>query len=193
MSDFVYLDNQLLVATPSMMDPYFQKSVVYICEHSDKGAMGIVINHSMSITLHDLLLHMEIISPNDKEEDLPAIIHQAVLSGGPVQRERGFVLHYPAGNWQSSFVMRNDLTVTTSRDILQAIVNNQGPEKALIALGYTGWEPGQLEEELISNTWINCPADLKLIFDTPAEQRWAAAGKLMGIDLSSLPDTAGHA
>jgi putative transcriptional regulator len=193
MNDFMYLDNQLLIATPSMMDPYFQKSVVYICEHNDRGAMGIIINHPMSITIEDLLVHMEILSAESRDENLPQSISQSVLAGGPVQRERGFVIHRPAGLWQSSFVMPNDLTITTSRDILQALIEHNGPEQLLVALGYAGWEAGQLEVELASNAWINCPVDFNLLFATPAEQRWEMAGHLLGVNLFDMPNTFGHA
>jgi putative transcriptional regulator len=193
MNDFMYLDNQLLIATPSMTDPYFQKSVVYICEHNDRGAMGIIVNHPMSINIEDLLVHMEILSAENNDENLPQSILQPVLAGGPVQRERGFVIHRPAGQWQSSFVMPNDLTITTSRDILQALIEHNGPEQLLVALGYAGWEPGQLEAELASNSWINCPVDFQLLFATPAEQRWEKAGQLLGVNISNLPNTFGHA
>ena len=189
----MYLDNQLLIATPSMTDPYFQKSVVYICEHNDRGAMGIIVNHPMSINIEDLLVHMEILSAENNDENLPQSILQPVLAGGPVQRERGFVIHRPAGQWQSSFVMPNDLTITTSRDILQALIEHNGPEQLLVALGYAGWEPGQLEAELASNSWINCPVDFQLLFATPAEQRWEKAGQLLGVNISNLPNTFGHA
>jgi len=192
MQDSLYLENQLLIATPSMTDPYFQKSVVFICEHNERGAMGIIVNHPMSITIEDLLIHMEILSPENRQENLPAILSQPVLAGGPVQRERGFVIHHPAGKWQSSFVMPNDLTITTSRDILQALVDNQGPARLLAALGYAGWEAGQLEEELINNSWINCPVDFQLLFETPAELRWEKAGQLLGVNLANLLSTVGH-
>lgn len=193
MQSFTYLENQLLIATPGITDSYFQKSVVYLCEHNERGAMGIIINHPMSITIEDLLLHMEIIASETKEQTQPAKLSNPVLAGGPVQRERGFVIHRPAGKWQSSFIMPEDLTVTTSRDVLQAVAEHQGPEQILIALGYAGWEAGQLEEELANNSWINCPVNYQLLFDTPLEQRWEMAGKLLGINLSDLPNTFGHA
>ena len=192
MGDF-NLHNQILIATPSMQDPYFQKSVAYVCEHNDRGAMGIIINHPMSITMADLLHHMELLGNDTDAEEIPLHLQQPVLAGGPLQRERGFVLHRPAGTWQSSFVIDNDLTITTSRDILQAMVDHQGPEQVLIALGYTGWEAGQLEEEIAQNSWINCGVDYRILFDTPPEQRWQAAGRLLGIDLNSFPNAMGHA
>ncbi len=197
MNDTTSFQNQFLIATPGMSDPYFQKCVVYICEHNDRGAMGLIINQPMSITLADLLKHMEILPQDADLTALPAYFQQTIFAGGPLQRERGFMLHSPPGQWQSSFVMQNDVTVTTSRDILQALIEpteeKKNPEKILVALGYANWEPGQLEEELIQNSWLTCPVDKSILFDTPAEQRWEATGHLLGVDLLSFPSVCGHA
>ncbi|MFI4954458.1 MAG: YqgE/AlgH family protein [Gammaproteobacteria bacterium] len=197
MNDLTSLQNQFLIATPGMGDPYFQKCVVYICEHNERGAMGIIINQPMSITLADLLKHMEILPQDAELSNLPAYLQQAIFAGGPLQRERGFVLHSPPGQWQSSFVMESDITVTTSRDILQALVEpsegKEPPEALLVALGYANWEPGQLEEELIQNSWLTSAIDKSILFNTPAEQRWQASGRLLGVDLLSLPSVFGHA
>jgi putative transcriptional regulator len=197
MNDSTSFQNQFLIATPGMSDPYFQKCVVYVCEHNDRGAMGLIINQPMSITLADLLKHMEILAQDADVTVLPAYFQQAIFAGGPLQRERGFVVHSPPGQWQSSFVMQNDVTVTTSRDILQALIEpteeKKNPEKILVALGYANWEPGQLEEELIQNSWLTCPVDKSILCDIPAEQRWEASGKLLGVDLLSFPSVCGHA
>ncbi len=197
MDDLLSLQNQFLIATPGMNDPYYQKCVVYICEHNDRGAMGIIINQPMSITLADLLKHMEILPQDVDVSNLPAYLQQTIYAGGPLQRERGFVLHVPAGEWQSSFVMESDITVTTSRDILQALVEpteeKPPPRDLLVALGYANWESGQLEEELTQNAWLTCAIDKSILFDIPAEERWQAAGNLLGVDLLSLPSVYGHA
>ena len=197
MDDLTSLQNQFLIATPGMTDPYFQKSVIYVCEHTERGTMGIIVNQPMSITLADLLKHMEILPQDADLNNLPAYLQQSIYAGGPLQRERGFVIHHPAGHWQSSFVLETDITVTTSRDILQALVQpeegKEPPNELMIALGYTNWEPGQLEEELIQNAWLTCPVDKTILFNTPAESRWEASGRLLGIDLLSLPSAFGHA
>lgn len=196
MNELTSFQNQFLIATPAMADPYFQKCIIYICEHNDRGAMGIIINQPMSITLGELLKHMEILEQDVDMTTLPAYFQQAIFAGGPLQRERGFVLHSPPGHWQSSFVLESDITVTTSRDILQALVAPEGkeaPEKLLVALGYANWEPGQLEDEVVKNSWLTSSIDKTILFDLPAEQRWEAAGQLLGVDLLSFPSICGHA
>lgn len=195
MKEFTYLENQLLIATPSIGDPYFHKSLIFLCEHNDEGAMGIMVNQPMNITLSDLLKHMELIKAEEPLEShaIPPSFEQHVLAGGPLQRERGFVLHSPAGTWQSSFTVNESLAVTTSRDILQAVVDGTGPQDVLVALGYTGWDAGQLEEEIIQNHWLNCSVNNDILFRMPAEQRWEAAGHLLGIDLNRFSSFFGHA
>ena len=118
---------------------------------------------------------------------------QLVFIGGPVDQGRGFILHRPIGNWQSSLKVNDNIAITTSKDILQAIINNEGPEDNIVALGYAGWAAGQLDHEMASNTWLSCPADVQIIFNTPVEERWKTAAKLIGVDLSLLSNDAGHA
>ena len=172
---------------PALEDPNFEHTVTYICEHGPHGALGIVINRQVDITLKTVFEHMQINLANLHKGALP------VFLGGPVQGERGFVLHMPVGDWASTICITDDLAVTTSRDILEALAQGEGPEQVLVALGYAGWGPGQLEHELAQNTWLTSPADPRVIFETPVEQRWRAAAQLMGIDLALLQRGVGHA
>jgi putative transcriptional regulator len=181
------LANHFLIAMPALMDPNFHRSVTYICEHNEHGAMGIVINQPLDIELGEVLQHMEIPT---KQDD---IAHQIVHVGGPVQQERGFVLHRPAGDWHSMLQVGNDMAVTTSRDILEAISVGEGPSETFVALGYAGWAPGQLEHEIAENSWLSGPADEQIIFRLPFEDRWQAAVELLGVDIQNLSDEVGHA
>jgi putative transcriptional regulator len=181
------LANHFLIAMPALEDPNFQRSVTYICEHNENGAMGIVINRQTDLELGEVLEHMQI------PPRIDAVRHQPVYAGGPVQQDRGFVLHRPAGNWVSMLTVSDDIAITTSRDILEAISAGEGPDDSIIALGYAGWAPGQLEEELAANAWLNGPADERIIFATPCEQRWKAAAALLGVDLELLSSEVGHA
>lgn len=180
--------NQFLIAMPALADPNFSHTVTYICEHTPNGALGIVINRVVDdIDLAVVLEHMKIVT------NVPNIVGHPVFLGGPVQPERGFVLHSPLGEWTSSVHVTDSMAVTTSRDILEAVAEGRGPEKVLIALGYAGWGPGQLEVEMAQNAWLNGPADPQIIFDTPVEKRWEAAAALMGVDLRLLSNSVGHA
>ena len=181
------LTDHFLIAMPTLADPNFFHSVTYICEHSDKGAMGIVINHPVELSLHELFDHMEI------EHDTAASKAQAIFNGGPVENERGFVLHQFDKTWKSTLKITDKLAITTSRDIIEAIANDTGPEKSLIALGYAGWEKGQLEQEIADNAWLCGPADDSILFDLPITERWEAAAKKIGVDLNLLSTTSGHA
>ncbi|MCC5810089.1 MAG: YqgE/AlgH family protein [Ectothiorhodospiraceae bacterium] len=181
------LNNHFLIAMPSLDDPNFQRTVTYVCEHNDDGALGIVINRPTDITLGELLEHMDIQPGSDR------IANQVVYMGGPVQRERGFVLHPPGDDWDSSLRVSESIVVTTSRDILAAIAEGAGPDRYLVALGYAGWGGGQLERELGQNAWLSGPADADIIFHRENEQRWQAAATLLGVDLNLLPSDAGHA
>lgn len=181
------LNNHFLIAMPGLDDPNFVHSVTYICEHNDNGALGIVINHPLEITLGDVFEQMDI------NADDCARISDTVFVGGPVQPERGFILHHPASRWESSAPVTDDISITTSRDILMALARNEGPEQVLVALGYAGWGPGQLEQEMANNAWLCGPADPDVIFELPVEQRWQAAAKLLGVDLNLLTTEAGHA
>lgn len=183
----VNLTGHFLIAMPAMTDPYFARSVTYICEHNPQGAMGVVINRPIEMSLDDLFdqIHLEI---SDKD-----LGQSSVHFGGPVQIERGFVLHQPVGHWSSSISVDGQTALTTSKDILEASALGVGPEKMLVALGYAGWSAGQLEEELAQNAWLTVPADEAVIFDTPSDQKFDAAIRLLGIDLASLAEEAGHA
>jgi putative transcriptional regulator len=186
-----YLTNQLLVAMPSLADPNFAQSVTLICEHTDKGALGIVLNRPLQMALGDVFgqLSMDCADPRLRE--------QLVLRGGPVAPDRGFVLHPPvsaeAEPWDSTLQVSPTLHVTTSRDILGSMARGTGPAQAVVALGYAGWDAGQLEEEIRSNAWLNVQADDSIIFATPFEQRWQAAARLLGIEIGRLSTQAGHA
>ena len=181
------LSNQFLIAMPTLADPNFFHSVTYLCEHTPEGALGIVINHPANISLQDILEHMDI------EGTAAALTNQAVYVGGPIHRDRGFVIHQPHGAWSSSLRMPGDIGITTSRDILAAMAQGAGPRTSLIALGYAGWGPGQLEQEMAQNAWLNVPMNASVLFEVPTEQRWAVAAALGGVDLSRLSHEVGHA
>jgi putative transcriptional regulator len=187
MSEKPDLTNHFLIAMPALADPNFSHTVTYICEHNDKGAMGIVINRPLELTLGEVLEHMQI-APGQKLD-----IKRPVLAGGPVQGEHGFVLHSPTGQWSSSLAITEEIAVTTSRDILMALADGKGPTRYLVALGYAGWGAGQLEKEIAENAWLSGPANAEILFDTPLEQRWVAAAALLGIDLNLLSTQVGHA
>lgn len=181
------LTGHFLIAMPSLNDGFFNQAVTYICEHDENGSFGIIINQQTGITLKQIAKEMAIETNNTFDDKQPVFI------GGPVDQGRGFILHRPAGNWQSSLKVDGNIALTTSKDILQAIVKNEGPEDNIVALGYAGWAAGQLDSEIASNTWLSCPADEQIIFNTPVEDRWKAAAKLIGVDLSLLSSDAGHA
>jgi putative transcriptional regulator len=181
------LTGHFLIAMPSLNDGFFNQAVTYICEHDENGSFGIIINQQTGITLKQIAKEMAIESENNEHNKQPVFI------GGPVDQGRGFILHRPTGNWQSSLKVNNNVALTTSKDILQAIVKNEGPEDSIVALGYAGWAAGQLDSEMANNTWLSCPADEQIIFNTPVEERWKAAAKLIGVDLSLLSSDAGHA
>jgi putative transcriptional regulator len=172
---------------PSLEDPNFRESVTFICEHNPQGALGIIINRPMNVVLGDILKQLALEARDRDTAGTP------IYLGGPVQPERGFVIHEPQGQWEATLKIGDSLGVTTSRDVLAAIAQGQGPDKAFVALGYAGWSAGQLEEELKSNSWLSAPADMRILFETPVEQRWQAAARLIGVDLSLLSGDAGHA
>ena len=181
-----YLSNQFLIAMPGMVDPNFSQTVTLICEHGPKGALGIVINRALPMNLGDVFEQLGL-SSNDL-----VLARQPVLRGGPVQTDRGFVLHRPLGNWQSTLAINDGLGLTTSKDVLEAAGRGEGPKDIFVSLGYAGWSAGQLEAELAQNAWLTVEADPDLLFDLPAEGRLPAAVRLLGIDISRLSDTAGH-
>jgi len=181
------LTGHFLIAMPSLKDGFFNHAVTYICEHDKSGSFGIIINQETELTLKHIVKEMHI----GAEENYNA--EQPVFIGGPVDQGRGFILHRPTGNWQSTLKVNENIALTTSKDILEAIVNNEGPENSIVALGYAGWTAGQLDNEIAANAWLSCPADEQIIFDTPPEERWKAAAQLIGIDLSLLSNDTGHA
>jgi putative transcriptional regulator len=187
MIDPTYLTHQFLIAMPALADPNFFQTVVYISEHNASGALGLVINRPLNLSLGQLLEHLDIPTHQTELEAMP------VYSGGPVQPEQGFVLHSPVGQWGATLRITDRIGITTSRDILQAAARGEGPEHFLVMLGYSGWGPGQLEQELAENAWLSSPADLDIVFHKPSEQRWLAAAALLGIDLNLLSTDAGHA
>ena len=229
------LENQLLIAMPTLGDPYFNKTVTYICEHNDEGAMGLIINLPVNLSLGDLLSQLneqeaednqknEVSAKDDTESSIKQHIEeqknnddtdeaiqetteiasnqyntysnkleQRVLSGGPVAQQRGFVLHSPQSCWNSSLALSDEVMITTSKDILLALDTPEAPEKFMVTLGYAGWGPGQLEEELKTNSWLTAPADNNILFNTPVELRWKKATEKLGIDIAHLSSDVGHA
>ena len=207
------LENQFLIAMPAMGDPYFNKTVTYICEHNDEGAMGLIINLPVSLSLNDLLKQIDDEADTDTSEisesesesesittaepladsSLLDALEQPVLSGGPISQNRGFVLHSTQSGWKSSLALSNEVMITTSKDILLALGTEKAPEKYMVTLGYAGWGPGQLEKELQENSWLTIEANSDIIFKTPIEQRWQKATEMLGIDLAHLSSDIGHA
>jgi putative transcriptional regulator len=181
------LTNHLLVAMPSLIDPNFAQTVALICEHTDRGALGIVLNKPLPMRLSDVLTQMKL------EPSTEIIAAQPVLRGGPVHTDRGFVLHRPGGNWDHTHKVSETIQVTTSRDVLAAMARGEGPSDAFIALGYAGWESGQLEREIRENAWTSMPVDARVIFELPYEERWIGAWRLLGIDVDRVSLVAGHA
>jgi putative transcriptional regulator len=172
-----------------MADPHFSRSLTFICEHNDQGALGVVVNRPTDMTLGALFEQIEIPLQNQSVGKLP------VYFGGPVQVDRGFVLHRPVGGWQSTLSVNGEVGLTTSKDILQALGGGQGPGPGniLVSLGYAGWAPGQLEQELGQNAWLTVEAAPSVIFERPSAERFDAAMELLGIDPASLSEDAGHA
>ena len=182
------LQHHFLIAMPSLKDPFFAGSVTYLCEHNDEGAMGLVINVPTDMPLYELLEQLDM-AP---EEELPEL-DEPVLQGGPIATDRGFVLHTPVAGFSSSQMLADNLMLTTSPDILTTLGTEQAPEEYLVTLGYAGWTPGQLEQELLENSWLTIPADTNLIFDTPLAKRWQQAIARLGIDPRHLSYQVGHA
>jgi putative transcriptional regulator len=181
------LTNQFLIAMPTLADPNFVRTVTYICAHNEEGAMGIVINRPLALELGEVLSQM------DLKSDDPSISARPVFHGGPVHTDRGFVIHRPAREWNSTITVSPEVAVSTSRDILEAISQGAGPADSLVALGYAGWGAGQLEQEMAHNAWLSGPASLDILFTIPAEQRWTRAATLLGIDIGAISNDVGHA
>ena len=190
----INLTNQFLIAMPGMGDGTFAGTVVYMCEHTEKGALGLVINKPIDITLKNLFEKVEL------SLDRADLAEAPVYFGGPVQTERGFVLHEPLasgqgapGGYNSSLKIEGGLEMTTSKDVLEALSSGAGPKKVLVTLGYSGWAAGQLEDEMSNNGWINVEAEPGIIFDTPVGERYDKALSLLGIAAGMLSSAAGHA
>jgi len=183
----VNLTNHFLIAMPSMADPNFSRTLTYICEHNADGALGVVINRPTDMNLATLFDRLSL------SLDSPEVGRSPVYYGGPVHPDRGFVLHNPAGDWQSSLAVNPGVGLTTSKDILEAVGQGNGPAKLLVTLGYSGWGAGQLEDEIKQNAWLTVEARDAIIFDLPAEARLVAAMELLGVDYLNLSEQVGHA
>lgn len=189
-TDFPSVAGQLLVAMPSLIDPHFGGTVVFVAEHNPKGAMGIIMNRPSDMTLNSLFSRLDLSLRNHPLED------EMVMVGGPIQTDRGFVLHEPLGSWSSTLAVIGGIGLTSSRDILEATANGRGPDRILVALGYSGWSAGQLDQELAANAWLTVPLqedDLVQLFEMPAQDRLGAAYRLLGFDPLNLSGAVGHA
>ena len=181
------LQHHFLIAMPALADSFFHHSVIYICEHDEQGAMGLIINRPTHVMLIELLNHLEIENTEVKPRTTP------VLFGGPVQKGQGMVIHNSQTQWKTSLQLSDDLFLTTSTDILETIGSDKGPKDSIVTLGYSGWDAGQLEQEIAENSWLTVAAECDILFHTPAEQRWHAAAKLLGVDINLMSNTVGHA
>ena len=187
----INLTNHFLIAMPNMADPYFSRTLTYVCEHNEHGALGIVVNRPIDMTLQALFERLSLTMKDPARADAP------IYFGGPVQTDRGFVLHEPAGDWQATLKVpgasSGTIGLTTSKDILEAVGRGEGPAKLLVSLGYAGWSAGQIEHELKQNAWLTVEAKDAILFDLPADERLPAAMQLLGLDYARLADHAGHA
>ncbi len=187
MTDAGYLTNQLLIAMPAMGDPNFAQTVTLVCDHNSRGALGLILNKPSGMRMGEVFEQLEI-----SLVDSP-LSERQVLRGGPMQTDRGFVVHRAGGEWDSTLKVSDTIHVTTSRDILAAMARGEGPAEAVVALGYAGWDGGQLEDEIRANAWLSAPVDSGIIFDLPFESRWEAAGRLLGVELSRISPLSGNA
>ena len=186
-STFPSLKNHLLMATPNLRDPYFKGALIYICDHSEDGAMGLAINKPADVPMSRVFDELELHYPEDLGK-------QPLLVGGPVQQERGFVTHRAATKqWESTMYVTPDICITASRDIIADMAQAMGPASGYVTLGYAGWGPGQLEQELADNSWLVSEADTSILFDTPFDERLQATATKLGFDLSRMSSQAGHA
>lgn len=183
----INLTDHFLIAMPGMADSYFSKTLVYIAEHNERGALGVIVNRPIDMSLGTLLEKIDV--PLEAVE----IANLPVLFGGPVQTDRGFVLHRPVGNWQSTLIVNPQVGLTSSRDVLQAVARTGQPRDVMVTLGYAGWSAGQLEHELARNAWLTVPAQMRILFELPFEERLASALESLGINFTHLADQAGHA
>ena len=185
--DNSFLKNQLLIAMPNLHDPYFEQSVTLICQHNQDGCFGLTINHPMQVTIAELFEQLDIPTSNDEIKGMKA------LQGGPVQAEQGFIVHDTNKKWENTIEVCDDISVTASKDILFDIAAGKGPSNFLLVLGCASWGAGQMEAEIMGNSWLNCPVDKKIIFNTPYDKRWKGAVDTLGIDVNTISDVAGHA
>ena len=185
--DNVNLTDNFLIAMPTLEDPYFSHALVYICEHNENGALGIIVNRPIDMNLAGLFDKIDIKLEDETLGQLP------VYFGGPVQLDRGFVLHRPVGHWQSTLLINSEVALTSSRDVLSSVGSLGQPTEFIVTLGYAGWDAGQLEEELAQNSWLTVPAKASILFELPPEERLPAAMQKLGISFTQLSDVAGHA
>lgn len=183
----VNLTDHFLIAMPGLEDSFFIRTLTYICEHNEQGALGLVVNRSTDLSVEKLLFQLGMFPNNPATSNLP------VLLGGPVQVDTGFVLHEPVGSWKFTLSSNESVGLTSSIDILQAVADCQGPERMLVALGYSGWSAGQLEQELAQNAWLTVPAQSQILFELSFEERLPAAMNLLGINFCNLSSDIGHA
>jgi len=181
------LTNHFLIAMPAMDDPYFSKTLIYVAEHNDQGALGLIVNRPIDMDLATLFERIDVPLESPDLGKLP------VYFGGPVQTDRGFVLHRPVGNWQSTLAVTPEVGLTSSRDVLLAVGKEGLPSEVMVTLGYSGWGAGQLENELAQNAWLTVPANSHILFDLPFEERLPSAMETLGIDFANLSEKAGHA
>lgn len=182
----INLTSHFLIAMPAMADPHFSRTLTFVCEHNERGALGIVVNRPIEVTLGTLLRQVDIAF------DPSPLTEQPIFYGGPVQFDHGFVLHRPLGDWKSTLPC-GDTGLTTSRDILEAMAEGRGPAERIVVLGYAGWGPGQIEDEILSNGWLTVAADMDVVFAIPPGDRYGAAMKMLGVNAAFLSDEAGHA
>ena len=186
---FQSLSNQFLIAMPELEDPNFYRSVTLICQHDENGALGVIINRTVeSLSINDVLKQFSLPKPESGH-----LGHQPIYVGGPVHNELGLVLHRGLGDWQSTLKVGGQLGLTSSRDVLEAISHSGGPDDCLLVLGYAGWGAGQLDFEIQQNAWLTVPVDPRIIFEVEVEQRWAQAATSLGVDITTLSTSAGHA
>ncbi len=188
MTQSMPLTNHLLIAMPSLRHLAFSKTVIYVCEQCPEETVGIIINKPMNAMVNVVYEQLGLKAPQPSDHQWP------LLFGGPMQTERGFVLHRPCGHWRSSLSLVDpQVTITTSNDIIRAMSKNQGPKEALLALGYVAWDEKQLEQEIMDNVWLVCPFKSELLYDVPFMERWHAAGSLLGVNMDQLVSSIGHA
>ena len=187
MNSRMSLANHLLIATPSLDVPHFEHSVIYVCEHQSQGTVGLIINRPTPHGLRLIFEQLQIQPLHPEKNQTP------LLFGGPLQSDRGFVIHRPIGAWHSSLSLQPDVTITTSNDIIRAIADDRGPADALVAMGYVGWLEHQVENEIMQDAWMVCPFKAELMYDVPYANRWEAAGMSLGVNMNQLTFGAGHA